>query len=121
MKITKHYPGFVNTVNADNPESGEFKTKKELLNIPFIKEWMSGDWKDDNHLEVVFFKNITTGDISAHLMEVSNDLHSCWVIGIITKSSDDDEDVKIMKNWFPKWDFSKMKPIKEFKEVKVEF
>lgn len=121
MKIVKHYPGYVDTVNADNPESGEFQTKKELLNIPFIKDWMDGDWKNNNHLEVDFCKNIATGENYAYLMEVSNDLHSWWVIGIITKSSDDDE-VKVMKNWFHKWDISEMKPREEFKEnVDVKF
>lgn len=119
MKITKHYPGYVDTVNSENPESGEFKTKKELLNIPFVKEWMKDDWEEDHHWEIELKKGID-GITYAYLMEVSNDLHSWWVAGIITRTSDDEE-VKIMKNWFPKWDYSKMKPIKEFKEVKVEF
>lgn len=119
MKITKHYPGYVDTVNSNNPESGEFKTKKELLNIPFVKEWME-DWDDEFHWEIDINKGVD-GNNYAYLMEVANDFQSYWVAGIVTQSSDDEE-VKVMKNWFPKWDVNDIKPPRpEFKEVDFEF
>lgn len=120
MKITKHYPGYVDTVNSENPESGEFTTKTELLKVPFVQEWMEDDWEEDYHWEIELQKPDKRSDTYAYLLEVSNDLSSWWVVGTVTKSSPSDE-VKIMKNWFPKWNISNMKPREEFKEVKVEF
>jgi len=104
MKITRHYPGYVDTVTSKDPETAEFLTKEELLEIPFVKTWMK--LGKNAHLEITFEKSIVLKENFCYLMWVFDNLKAWYVVGTVRKCSD--SDIEILKTWFPEWKYEKM-------------
>lgn len=104
MKISRHYPNYIDTEESNNPETVEFHEKEELLGIPFVKNWM--EFGKNAHWEMCFERTSMLKENFCHLMWVSDDLRTWYVVGTIRKCSD--SDVKLLKTWLPEWKYENM-------------
>ena len=115
MKIKQYFPNFVSTVESDNPETSEFFTKKELLEIPFVKRW--SEFRQDYHFEMEFTQSELLKENFCYLILTSEDMASSIVVGIIRNLSESEMDE--MRKWFPEWKMPSIGKIEtEYKEYK---
>ena len=79
MKITQYFPAFF---EGFTPQTAEFETLEELLNIPFVKRV---SWFVDFSGYVMSNGQNLDGKVDAeYLMATSQDGKEWWVIGRIT-------------------------------------